>query len=110
VVTVSALEGRGMDTVWGIVEEQRTKLSASGALAEKRRAQREAWFWGMIDDGLKQHFLARRDVARLLPEMQEAVATSALTPSAAARRLLALLDGGDDGGERSAASRRKRSA
>jgi LAO/AO transport system kinase len=110
VVTVSALEGRGMDTVWGIVEEQRARLSASGALAEKRRAQREAWFWGMIDDGLKQHFLARRDVARLLPEMQAAVATSALTPTAAARRLLALLDGGDDGGVRSEPSRRKRSA
>jgi LAO/AO transport system kinase len=111
VVTVSALEGRGMDTVWTIVEEHRAKLVASGALEQKRRAQQEAWFWSMIDDGLKRHFLAREDVARLLPEMEAAVASASLTPTEAARRLLDLLGGGDDGGVRSASSaQRKRSA
>jgi LAO/AO transport system kinase len=111
VVTVSALESRGMDTVWSIVEEHRAKQVVSGVLDEKRRAQQEAWFWSMIDEGLKQHFLARGDVARLLPEMEAAVASAALTPTEAARRLLALLDGDDGGGERAAASaRRKRSA
>jgi LAO/AO transport system kinase len=111
VVTVSALEGRGMDTVWTIVEEHRAKLVASGALEQKRRAQQEAWFWSMIEEGLKRHFLAREDVARLLPEMEAAVANASLTPTEAARRLLALLAGGDDDGVRSATSaRRKRSA
>jgi LAO/AO transport system kinase len=111
VVTVSALESRGMDTVWNIIEEHRAKLVASGGLEQKRRAQQETWFWSMIEDGLKEHFLARPDVARLLPELQTAVATSSLTPTTAARRLLALLDGGDDGGVRSEGpSRKKRSA
>jgi GTPase len=111
VVTVSALEGRGMDTVWTIVEEHRAKLLASGGLEQKRRAQQEAWFWSMIDDGLKRHFLAREDVARLLPQMEAAVASVSLTPTEAARRLLDLLGGGDDGGVRSASSApKKRSA
>ena len=80
-------------------------------LDTKRRDQQQAWLWSMIDDGLKRHFLAREDVASLLPEMEAAVAGAKLTPTEAARRLLALLDKGDRGGGRSAVtSRRKRTA
>ena len=59
VVTVSALESRGMDAVWAIVEEHRVKLGDTGELERKRREQQRAWLWSMIEDGLKQHFLAR---------------------------------------------------
>ncbi|HJQ84127.1 MAG TPA: methylmalonyl Co-A mutase-associated GTPase MeaB [Candidatus Binatia bacterium] len=105
VLTVSALEGRGMDQVWAVVEDHRRKLGP--ALADKRRDQQRAWFWSMIRDGLERQFLARDDVARLLPEMEDAVASSALTPTEAARRLLALLGDGGKGGVRPA---RKRTA
>ncbi len=94
VVVVSALEARGMDAVWAIIQDHRARLTASGELAAKRREQQQAWFWSMIDDGLKQHFLAREDVVRLLPDMEAAIASARLTPTEAARRLLALLDGG----------------
>jgi len=111
VVTVSALEGRGMDKVWSIIEDHRGKLGPSGALERRRREQQRAWFWTMIDDGLKGHFLARDDVQRLLPEMETAVASARLTPTEAARRLLALLDeGGARGGRTAVRSRRARSA
>jgi LAO/AO transport system kinase len=111
VVTVSALEGRGMDTVWSIVDEHRARLGAVGELTRKRQEQQQAWFWSMIDDGLKRHFLAREDVGRLLPEMEAAVVSARLTPTEAARRLLALLGEGGGGGVQAAApSRRTRSA
>ncbi len=111
VVTVSALEGRGMDQVWSIIEDHRGQLGPSGELERRRRAQQRAWFWTMIDDGLKGHFLARDDVQRLLPEMETAVAGARLTPTEAARRLLALLDeGGERGGRTAVRSRRARSA
>src|SRR5437899_5123389 len=111
VLTVSGLEGRGIDRVWGVVEDHRARLTAAGELAAKRRGQQQAWLWSMIDDGLKRHFLARADVARLLPEMEAAVADAKLTPTEAARRLLGVLDKGGHGGGRSAVtSRRKRSA
>jgi len=92
VLTVSALEHQGMDTVWSIIADHRARLSASGEIARKRSEQQQAWFWTMIDDGLKDHFFAREDVRRLLPEMQSAVANRQVTPTEAARRLLALLD------------------
>ena len=35
----------------------------------------------MIDEGLKRWFLGRDDVKRLLPKMEEAVASATLTPT-----------------------------
>jgi LAO/AO transport system kinase len=111
VVTVSGLEGKGMDAVWSIVGQHRAKLTESGELEEKRRAQQQAWLWSMLDEGLKRHFLARDDVKHLLPEMEAAVASARLTPTEAARRLLALLGGGGEGGaDASRPSRRARLA
>jgi LAO/AO transport system kinase len=111
VVTVSALEARGMDVVWSIVQDHRARLDASGGLAAKREAQRQRWFWSMLDDGLKQHFLARPDVVRLLPELEGAVAANRITPTEAAHRLLGLLDEGGRGGVHwSGRSRRARRA
>jgi LAO/AO transport system kinase len=108
VVTVSAIENRGMDKVWGIVDRHRTTLTASGELQAKRREQQHRWFWSMIDDGLKSHFLGRKDVQRRLPEMEAAIAHDKLTPTEAARRLLALLDDAPEGS--ALHTRRKRSA
>jgi len=92
VVTVSALLGQGMDEVWRIIQEHRAKLDASGELQARRSEQQQRWLWDMIDDGLKAHFLGRRDVQKLLPELEAAVASAKLTPTEAARRLLAVLD------------------
>jgi len=111
VVKISALQEKGMDTVWSIILDHRHRLIASGELERKRQEQRRAWLWSMIEDGLKRHFLARADVERLLPQLEEAVTHSRLTPTEAARRLLALLDsGGDDGLSSVPPSRRKRTA
>jgi LAO/AO transport system kinase len=92
VVTVSGLYSIGMDRVWSIIEEHRRVLSATGELDARRREQLQAWFWSMIDDGLKRHFLGRDDVKRALPKMEQAVASATLTPTEAARRLLRVLD------------------
>jgi LAO/AO transport system kinase len=93
VLTVSALEGRGMDAVWAVVEEHRATLGATGELAGKRREQQQAWFWAMLRDGVERQFLARADVRGLLPELEHAVGEGRLTPTAAAARLLGLLGG-----------------
>ena len=92
VLTVSALEGRGMDAVWAVVERYRETLGATGELAGKRREQQQAWFWSMLRDGLERHFLARPDVCALVADLEAAVGAGQLTPTAAASRLLALLD------------------
>jgi LAO/AO transport system kinase len=107
VLTVSGLAGEGMDRVWSIIDEHRARLGASGELAARRREQRQKWFWSMIDDGLKRHFMARADVRRLLPEMEAAVASAKLTPTEAARRLLDRLDDGRGGSVHAPRQRRR---
>src|SRR4030095_13064536 len=92
VLTISALEARGMDKVWTVIEQHRATLGASGELTEKRREQQQAWLWSMLRDGLERQFLERPDVRRLLPELEAAGGDGRLTATAAAGRLLALLD------------------
>lgn len=108
VLTVSALEASGMDRIWATIEEHRARLTASGELAARRRAQQHDWLWSMLRDGLEEHFRGREDVRRLLPELEAAVVAARITPTEAARRLLALLDDDGDGGARAPAVRRGR--
>jgi len=91
VLTVSALEHRGMDRVWEAIDEYRHKLGATGELVAKRRNQQQAWLWSMLREGLEAWFLGRDDVRRLLPRLEEAVCDARVTPTEGARQLLALL-------------------
>ncbi len=94
-LTVSALEARGMDEVWAIVEEHRARARRVRRARPRSAASSSRRGSGaMIDDGLEAHFLARADVRKLLPELEAAVARATLTPTEAARRLLGLLSGG----------------
>jgi LAO/AO transport system kinase len=90
VVTVSAREARGLDRVWEIVMEHRACLERSGELAGKRREQQKAWFWNVLEDGLRARFLGRDDVRAQLPAIEAQVADGTLPPTEGARRLLDL--------------------
>jgi LAO/AO transport system kinase len=81
-----------MEEVWAIVERYRSELDETGELERKRRRQQQSWFWTMVEEGLKEHFLARSDVRELLPKLEATVATQRTTPTQAARELLSLLD------------------
>ena len=90
VLQLSALEGRGLDEFWRAVCEFRDLQSASGRLAERRRAQDEAWMWERIQTGLQQRFRSQPEIAALLPAISDDVRNGRVAPSVAARRLLAL--------------------
>jgi LAO/AO transport system kinase len=89
VVTLSALEARGMDTIWAIVEDHRAQLGATGELDAKRREQQRLWFWNVVEEGIKARFLGRKDVRAELAELEAGVAAGRVSPTAAARRVLA---------------------
>ena len=90
VLQSNALEGRGLDEFWRAVCEFRDLQSASGHLAERRRAQDEAWMWERIQTGLQQRFRSQPEIAALLPAISDDVRNGRVAPSVAARRLLAL--------------------
>ncbi len=88
VLLASAVTKEGIPEVWECVQAHRRALEASGALAERRRAQAEAWLWSLVEDGLGRLFRNHSAVREQIPALERAVAEQRATPSAAARALL----------------------
>jgi LAO/AO transport system kinase len=93
VLTCSALEGDGLDEVWGQVSAHRAHQERRGALLAHRREQDVHSMWSMIDDHLLTSFRATPAVRRRRAALEAAVRDGSMTATAAARQLL-------DAGER----------
>jgi LAO/AO transport system kinase len=101
VVTISSIEGRGMDAVWQMILEHHHALSQSGELERKREHQRLAWFRSLLEDGLKRHFLERLSVKTVVDSLETQVRDGQLSATDAARRALAaILPAEDSNGDR----------
>jgi LAO/AO transport system kinase len=90
VVTVSATEQRGIDTVWDSILQHRQRLEASGELTHKRARQQKTWLHNLVEDSLKDRFFAQPAVKTTLPKIERAVERGEITPTEGARRLLEL--------------------
>jgi LAO/AO transport system kinase len=90
VLQLSALEGSGLPAFWAAVSTFREHQAASGRLAERRRAQDEAWMWERIEAGLRQRFRHNPAVCDALPATTQDVRAGRVAASVAARRLLDL--------------------
>ncbi|GGT19082.1 methylmalonyl Co-A mutase-associated GTPase MeaB [Streptomyces purpureus] len=88
VLSCSARESSGLDTVWDRLEQHRTLLDAGGRLAAKRRDQQVDWAWAMVHDELLGRLRAHPEVRDLTPELERRVREGELTPTLAAMRIL----------------------
>ena len=92
VLQLSALKGTGLEEFWREVSDFREQQASSGRLAERRRAQDEAWMWDRIAAGLRQRFDQHPAVRTALPGLSSEVRGGLLPASVAARRLLDLMN------------------
>ena len=92
VLTCSALEMGGIDTIWDSILEHRNAFAQSGELEQKRREQALEWMWALIEEGLKSRFRQHAGITAKLPDLIRAVENGDLAPTAAATELLFLLD------------------
>jgi LAO/AO transport system kinase len=88
VLTCSAIKMEGIDEIWKTVLDHRKKMSASGALNEKRNKQALAWMWTLLEEGLKDWFFQMPEVKKTLSELSRAVERGEATPTAAAKKIL----------------------
>ncbi|WP_431964095.1 methylmalonyl Co-A mutase-associated GTPase MeaB [Actinacidiphila sp. bgisy160] len=88
VLTCSAREGTGLDTLWERLEQHRTLLESTGRLAAKRRDQQMEWAWSMVREELLGRLRGHPEVRRLTPEIERQVRDGTLTPTLAAARIL----------------------
>ncbi|MEU1132053.1 methylmalonyl Co-A mutase-associated GTPase MeaB [Streptomyces sp. NPDC005900] len=94
VLTCSARESSGLDTLWERVEQHRTLLESTGRLAAKRRDQQVDWTWSTVRDELLGRLLAHAEVRRVAPELEQRVREGTLTATSAAERILDAFQGG----------------
>lgn len=87
-VMASALTGEGLDEIWSLIHEHRRQAVESGALERRRREQRKAWMWGLIEERLLGTFRERVERAGAREEMERLLMAGEITPTQAATRLL----------------------
>ncbi|NUK00867.1 methylmalonyl Co-A mutase-associated GTPase MeaB [Streptomyces lunaelactis] len=88
VLSCSAREGTGLDTVWERLEQHQALLDSTGRLAAKRRDQQIDWAWTMVHDGLRDRLRHHPEVRRLAPGLEQQVKDGELTATLAAERIL----------------------
>lgn len=91
VVTVSALEGKGIPEIWEQVRNHHRRLEEAGELRRRRLGQRIGWMWAMVDEGMRRALEGHPEVARRLPELERQIEEDTITPTLAAREILAAL-------------------
>lgn len=92
VLTCSALEYIGIDTIWQTILDHKSALTESGEMEEKRMTQALDWMSFLLDEGLRQWFYTNAEVRLKLPRLRNDVAMKKTSPTAAADSLLTLLD------------------
>lgn len=88
VITLSALEGKGVPELWDKVSHFVKLQKANGKFESRRKQQAGAWMWDRIDAGLKSAFRNNAQVQELLPILISQVNQGTMAASVAARRLL----------------------
>jgi LAO/AO transport system kinase len=88
VVLASALEGTGIDELWGTVEEFRAALGARGELERRRAEQAREWMWSEVSESLMDSVRHDQRVSGLVTQLEAAVTAGEVPPAAAARQIL----------------------
>ncbi|MEV0062557.1 methylmalonyl Co-A mutase-associated GTPase MeaB [Nocardia sp. NPDC050718] len=92
VLTMSGLEGVGLDKFWDTVLEHRRVLTDAGEFAEKRRRQQVDWTWTMVHDQILRRLADNPAVRSARAQIESAVRDGTLTPALAAEEILRAFD------------------
>lgn len=92
VLTMSALEGRGLTELWDTVIKHRDVLSGAGEFESRRRTQQVDWMWSMVRDAVLDRVLRHPEVKSVRAEVEQLVRAGQLTPALAAQKLLDAAD------------------
>src|SRR6201987_1772374 len=90
VLTMSALEGTGLEELWKTVERHQKGLTDAGEFEARRRAQQVDWTWQMVRDTGLDRVLSNPAVRKARAEVERRVLAGELTPAMAAQQILKL--------------------
>jgi LAO/AO transport system kinase len=91
VLTCSALEGRGIEEIWEVVLDHRTRQTASGALGARRRGQAVEWMRELVAGGVRSLWQEHPGITARLARLERAVADGRMSAYTAAREAVSLV-------------------
>ncbi|KAF0960777.1 MULTISPECIES: methylmalonyl Co-A mutase-associated GTPase MeaB [Rhodococcus] len=95
VITMSGLEGVGLEDFWNTVCKHREVLTAAGQFEENRRRQQVDWTWTMVNDQLLRRLASNTRVKAIRGDVEQRVRDGSLTAALAAAEILDAFDGTD---------------
>ncbi|MFK7050145.1 MULTISPECIES: methylmalonyl Co-A mutase-associated GTPase MeaB [Flavobacterium] len=88
VTTCSALEKKGIDSIWQTIEEYVSITKENGYFDSKRNNQSEYWLLESINEQLKSHFFNHPTISSLLEIEKMAIQNNQSSPFVSAQKLL----------------------
>jgi LAO/AO transport system kinase len=88
VLTLSALEERGVAELWSAIEATVADAKGRGAFEARRKSDRVAWFRSELERALRERWLGAPGLGAKLAEVEPLVEAGSIAPSRAARSLL----------------------
>jgi len=88
VLTMSAVEGTGLEELWETIERHRRVLTEAGEFEARRRAQQVDWTWQMVRDTVLDRVLTNPKVRKMRADIERQVKAGELTPALAAQQIL----------------------
>jgi LAO/AO transport system kinase len=88
VASCSALENKGIDKVWAIIEDYREKMTANGEIAAARAAQAKGWLWNEMTETLLEFLKHDETTSKAIAVLEQKVASGELSPWVAAQEIL----------------------
>jgi len=91
VVTCSALENVGLDTIWADVLAHRAKYKLAGLFQKRRRAQSVRWMWDLVNEHIQRVVRENPGVVELAARLESDVQDGRMTATAAAEQIIHVL-------------------
>lgn len=91
VQTCSALEKKGINDVWSMIEEYQQLAHDHGAFDGKRARQNRDWMQKLIHEMLELKLNQHPEVKDSLPQLEQAVLQNHITPYNAAKKIIDML-------------------
>ena len=91
VLTCSAIEQQGIDTVWGMVVDYYYMALENGSFETKRSKQNIEWMRRLMHEMVDMRINGTAEIRSLFPQLEAQVTNGATTPYNAAKRIVDLL-------------------
>ncbi|MEZ5211600.1 methylmalonyl Co-A mutase-associated GTPase MeaB [Gordonia sp. PP30] len=89
VLTMSAMENRGVDEYWQAILDHRKVLTEAGEFDRRRARQQVAWTWQMVQEAILSRLDADPHVREVRAAAERGILDGTLTPALAAEQIVA---------------------